>query len=156
MHFTRFTDYGLRALTYLALAPERLAMISEIAQAYQVSENHMTKVVHRLGQAGLVDTLRGRNGGVRLARPAAEIGIGNVVRALEPEMALADCQAGGRCAIRGACGLEGILDQAVGALLAVLDRYTLADIASPRHAALRRRLGQAASQPAFTSLRGRE
>ncbi|MBU6448073.1 MAG: Rrf2 family transcriptional regulator [Rhodospirillales bacterium] len=147
MHFTRFTDYGLRALTYLALAPERLAMISEIAQAYQISEHHMTKVVHRLGQAGLVDTLRGRNGGVRLARPAAEIGIGNVVRALEPEMALADCQAGGNCAIRGPCGLEGILDEAVGALLAVLDRYTLADIASPRHTALRRRLGQMAALP---------
>ncbi len=147
MHLTRFTDYGLRTLTYLALAPERLAMISEIAQAYKVSENHMTKVVHRLGQAGLVETLRGRNGGLRLARPAAEIGIGDVVRALEPELALAECQAGGSCAIRGACGLEAILDEAVNALLAVLDRYTLADIAGPRHAALRRRLGQMAARP---------
>ncbi len=147
MHLTRFTDYGLRTLIYLALAPERLAMIAEIARAYDVSEHHMTKVVHRLGQAGLVTTLRGRNGGLRLARSAAEIGIGDVVRALEPELALAECQAGGRCAIRGACGLESILDEALGALLAVLDRYTLADIASPRHAALRARLGQVASLP---------
>lgn len=141
MHLTRFTDYGLRTLIYLALAPEKLAMIAEISQAYQISENHMTKVVHRLGQAGLIDTIRGRNGGIRLARAADQIGIGDVVRALEPEMVLAECQGAGSCAIRGACRLESILDEALAAMLAVLDRYTLADVANPQHAALRRRLG---------------
>lgn len=140
MRLTRFTDYGLRTLIYLAIAPERLAMIAEIARAYQISEHHMTKVVHRLGQAGLAETIRGRNGGLRLARPAEEISLGAVVMAMEPEMALAECQADGPCAIRGACRLESILDEALGAMLAVLNRYSLADIATPRHAALRRRL----------------
>lgn len=141
MHLTRFTDYGLRTLIYLALAPEKLALIAEIANAYQISENNMTKVVHRLGRAALVDTIRGRNGGLRLARPAEQIRIGDVVRALEPEFALAECQGTGRCVIRGACRLESVLDEALAALLTVLDRYTLADIARPGHERLGRRLG---------------
>jgi Rrf2 family nitric oxide-sensitive transcriptional repressor len=141
MHLTRFTDYGLRTLIFLALAPERLASIAEIATAYDISESHMTKVVHALGQAGLVETLRGRGGGLRLARPAAEIGIGAVVRNMEPELALVECQAGHACAIGGMCRLQTILDEAQNALLAVLDKYTLADIASPNSRGLARRLG---------------
>jgi Rrf2 family nitric oxide-sensitive transcriptional repressor len=144
MHLTRFTDYGLRTLIYLALQPARLGMIAEIAQAYQISESHMTKVVHKLGQAGLIETIRGRNGGMRLARPAAEIGLGEVVRALEPELALAECQAGEFCAIGGLCRLQSILAEAQDAMLAVLDKYKLADIAGPDSLGLRRRLGVAA------------
>ncbi|WP_297442540.1 Rrf2 family transcriptional regulator [Acidocella sp.] len=141
MHLTRFTDYGLRTLVYLALEPERLGVIAEIAAAYEISESHMTKVVHKLGQAGLVETMRGRGGGLRLARPASEIGLGQVVRALEPELALVECQAGQFCAIGGMCRLQHICDEASQAMLAVLDKYKLADVAGPHSKGLRRRLG---------------
>lgn len=141
MHLTRFTDYGLRTLIYLALRPDDLSSIAEIAGAYGISENHMVKVVHRLGQAGLVETIRGRNGGIRLARAAADIGLGDVVRLSEPSLALVECQAGESCAIGGLCSLQGIMDEALGAMLAVLDGYSLADVAGPESDALRRRLG---------------
>jgi len=141
MHLTRFTDYGLRALIFLALAPERMGSIAEVAAAYDISESHMTKVVHKLGQAGLADTVRGRNGGLRLARDAASIGIGEVVRAMEPELALVECQAGNFCAIGGMCKLQRIVDEAQAALMAVLDKYTLADVAGPGYSALLKRLG---------------
>jgi Rrf2 family transcriptional regulator, nitric oxide-sensitive transcriptional repressor len=75
MRLTRFTDYGLRTLIYLALKPDSLASIAGIAAAYGISESHMTKVVHALGRAGVIETLRGRHGGLRLARPAAAIGL---------------------------------------------------------------------------------
>ncbi len=101
----------------------------------------MVKVVHHLGQAGLIETIRGSNGGVRLARPAADIGLGDVVRASEPSLAWVECQAGEACAIGGVCSLQGVMDEALNAMLAVLDRYTLADVAGPESQALRRRLG---------------
>ena len=107
----------------------------------------MTKVVHTLGRAGLVETLRGRHGGLRLARPAAGIGLGEVVRATEPELALVECQAGAWCAIDGACRLHGIMDEAVAGMFAVLDRYTLADVARPQSRVLLRRLGLAQNAP---------
>lgn len=148
MRLTRFTDYGLRTLIYLAVRPERLASIAEIATAYGISESHMTKVIHALGKAGLIETLRGRHGGLRLARPAAQIGLGNVVRATEPDIALVECQAGAPCAISDVCRLTAIMDEAAGALLAVLDRYTVADVASPRSRPLLRRLGLSAAAQA--------
>ncbi len=141
MHLTRFTDYGLRTLIYLALRPGELASIAEISGAYRISENHMIKVVHHLSLAGLIDTIRGRNGGIRLARPAAEIGLGHVVRATEQSLALVECQAGEPCAIGGVCRLQTIMDEAKEAMLAVLDRYSLADVAGSGQQALRRRLG---------------
>jgi Rrf2 family transcriptional regulator, nitric oxide-sensitive transcriptional repressor len=141
MHLTRFTDYGLRTLIYLALRPDGLASIAEIARAYGISENHMVKVVHHLGQAGLIETMRGRNGGIRLARPAADIGLGDVVRASEPSLALVECQAGEPCAIGGLCRLQSVMDEALEALLGVLDRYSLADVVAPDSQALRSRLG---------------
>ncbi len=141
MHLTRFTDYGLRTLIYLALRPAELASIAEISGAYRISENHMIKVVHHLGQAGLVETIRGRNGGIRLARPAADIGLGDVVRASEPSLALVECQSGEPCAIGGLCRLQGIMDEALEAMLTVLDRYSLADVIGSEGQALRRRLG---------------
>jgi Rrf2 family nitric oxide-sensitive transcriptional repressor len=147
MRLTRFTDYGLRTLIYLAVRPDALASIAEIATAYGISESHMTKVIHALGKAGLIETLRGRHGGLRLARPAAEIGLGAVVRATEPEVALVECQAGAPCAIGDVCRLRAIMDEAAGALLGVLDRYTVADVASPRSRALLRRLGLAGAAP---------
>lgn len=141
MRLTLFTDYGLRTLLYLAAKPDSLASIAEIATAYGISENHMTKVIHTLGRAGVIETLRGRGGGLRLARPANTIGLGEVVRATEPELALVECEAGGRCRIDRMCRLRGIAREATEAMLAVLDRYTVADIASPADHALLRRLG---------------
>ncbi len=148
MRLTRFTDYGLRTLIFLAVRPEQLASIAEIAAAYRISESHMTKVIHALGKAGLIETLRGRHGGLRLARPAAKIGLGDVVRATEPEIALVECQTGADCAIGDVCRLRAIMDEAAGALFGVLDRYTVADVAGPHSRVLLQRFGLAADAPA--------
>ncbi|SEJ55736.1 transcriptional regulator, BadM/Rrf2 family [Sphingobium sp. AP50] len=129
MQLTRHTDYALRILIHLAAAPSERATIAEIAEGYDLSRNHLMKVVHHLALGDFVATQRGRGGGFTLARPPTEIGIGAVVRYSEPDMKMADCAS---CAIRSACGLSGILAEATGAFLAVLDRYSLADAARDR------------------------
>src|SRR4051812_10498298 len=91
MRLTFYTDYSLRMLMYLALKPDGLATVGEVARAYRRSRGHLSKVAHQLGLAGYVESVRGRRGGLRLARPAATIGIGDVVRRTEPDMALAPC-----------------------------------------------------------------
>ena len=140
MRLTVFTDYTLRALIYLGLRPGRLVTIGEIADAYQISGNHLMKVVHQLGLAGDVVTVRGQHGGMRLARPAEAINLGAVVRRTEADLELVPCfGADAGCAIQPDCVLAGVLDEALRAFLAVLDRYTLADLLAPR-AALARRL----------------
>lgn len=138
---TLFTDYGQSVLIYLASRPDRLSSIAEIADSYGISENRITKVVHALGRTDFVEAVRGHDGGLRLARPAADIVVGQVVRAMEPQPALTECQAGIPRAIGDCCRLRDIIDEARGALLAVLDRYTVADIAGPGNRALLRRLG---------------
>jgi Rrf2 family transcriptional regulator, nitric oxide-sensitive transcriptional repressor len=133
MRLTTFTDYSLRTLIYLALRPDRLATITDIAETYGISANHLMKVVQQLAQGGDIVTLRGQHGGLRLARPAREINIGAVVRRCEPDMTMAACFIGpGQCAIQPACGLTGVLTEALGAFLAVLDRYSLADLIRER------------------------
>jgi Rrf2 family nitric oxide-sensitive transcriptional repressor len=135
MRLTGFTDYTLRTLVYLALQPDRLVTIADIARAYDISVNHLMKVVHQLGVAGDVVTVRGRHGGLRLARPASAINIGEVVRRTEPDMALVACfDTMQRCVIQDGCVLQHVLGDALAAFLAVLDGYTLADLAAPRHA----------------------
>ncbi|KKW92564.1 MULTISPECIES: RrF2 family transcriptional regulator [Sphingobium] len=129
MQLTRHTDYALRVLIHLAVAPTGRATIPEIADAYGLSRNHLMKVVHHLGQGGFLDTQRGRGGGFVLARPSDAIKLGEVIRHTEPDMNMADC---GSCAIRAACGLSGILREATAAFLAVLDRHSLADAARDR------------------------
>jgi len=129
MRLSRHTDYALRVLIHLAARPERLASIAEIARAYAISENHLMKVVHMLGRAGFVRTVRGRGGGIELAVPAADIRIGDVVRHGEADLNMAEC---GECLIAPACGLTSVLNEALGAFLAVLDRYSLADITRRR------------------------
>ncbi|QGP80799.1 Rrf2 family transcriptional regulator [Sphingobium sp. CAP-1] len=129
MQLTRHTDYALRVLIHLAVAPGGRATIAEIAEGYGLSRNHLMKVVHHLGQGGFIATQRGRGGGFALARPAEEVGIGAVVRHSEPDMRMADCAS---CAIRTACGLSGILAEATNAFMAALDRYSLADAARDR------------------------
>ncbi len=141
MQLTAFTDYTLRTLIYLAIEEGRLATVTQIAAAYAIPENHLNKVVLLLGQAGDVVTLRGRGGGLRLARPASRINIGEVVRRTEPALALAPCMGSGVCVITPACGLKPVLAEALDAFLAVLDRYTLADLVAGSRGGLARLLG---------------
>jgi Rrf2 family nitric oxide-sensitive transcriptional repressor len=134
MRLTVYTDYALRMLMYLALKDDGLATIAEIAASYGVSRNHLMKVAYELGAAGFVETVRGRGGGLRLAKDAATIRLGDVVRHTEPDMALVTCFAPieAPCAIRRCCVLRDALDQACAAFVAVLDGYTLADLIGPR------------------------
>lgn len=141
MRLTRFTDYSLRALIFLCLRDGENSSIAEIARAYAISEHHLTKVIYRLGQLGLVKTTRGRNGGLRLGRLPEEIGLGEVVRQTEEDMAIAECFGSGCCAIAGVCELQTVLQEALQAFLLVLDRHTLADLIRPRSSALAGRLG---------------
>jgi Rrf2 family nitric oxide-sensitive transcriptional repressor len=129
MKLTSYTDYTLRVLMYLALNDGKLATIQNIAQAYDISESHLTKVVHHLGKTGIIEALRGKGGGIRLARPASEIGIGKVVREAEGESPIVECLgSNGTCRITPDCKLAGILAKAVEAFYATLDAYTLADL----------------------------
>lgn len=136
MRLTVYTDFSLRVLMFLALKGDRLATIAEIAKAYGISKNHLMKVAHQLGLAGYVETVRGKGGGMRLARRPEKIVIGEVVRRTEPDMALVPCFApddeGGFCVILPNCALRGALAKARAAFLAALDGYTLADLARPR------------------------
>lgn len=134
MRLTLHTDYALRTLIYLGIHTDRLTSIREVAQAYGISENHLVKIIHKLGQAGFIETIRGRNGGLKLGRPAASIVLGDVVRHTEEDMALVTCMQpvdeGGRarCILADACRLRGVLGEALGSFIAVMDRYTLADV----------------------------
>jgi Rrf2 family nitric oxide-sensitive transcriptional repressor len=135
MRLTVFSDYALRTLIYLAVHGRERATIADIAAAYSISEAHLTKIVHALGRSGEIETARGRGGGLRLARPPARINLGALVRRTEADLVLVPCfDAPERCAIGGACGLHDVLREALEAFLAVLDRYTLADLIGPRHA----------------------
>jgi Rrf2 family nitric oxide-sensitive transcriptional repressor len=130
MRLTSFTDYTLRCLIYLGSNRDRLATIQDIADLHNISKNHLTKVVHQLGASGLVETVRGRNGGLRLAREPGDINIGSVVRQSEPDFFIAECfdQASRDCIFTGACALQHRLGEAVQAFLTVLDGVTLADV----------------------------
>jgi Rrf2 family nitric oxide-sensitive transcriptional repressor len=129
MRLTTYTDYSLRVLIYLGLQRDKLTTIADIAHAYGISENHLMKVVHGLAQRGDVETIRGKGGGMRLARKPEDINIGATIRATEGEGSLLACMdAESACCIQPACGLIGILKEAQTALYAVLDRYTLADL----------------------------
>jgi Rrf2 family nitric oxide-sensitive transcriptional repressor len=133
MRLTAYTDYTLRTLIYLAINAGRHATIAQIADTYSISEAHLTKVVHQLGVAGEIETIRGRNGGLRLKKPAEQINVGAVVRRTEPDLDLVPCfDAAGACAIGATCVLQRALHEALAAFLAVLDHYTLADLVAPR------------------------
>ncbi len=125
MRLTRYTDYALRVLTYLGAQPDRVCSIAEIARGYGISQNHLMKVAHDLGKAGYVEGVRGRTGGIRLTRPPEKINVGAVVRRMEDGFALVECDT---CTIAPACELTRVLDEALAAFMAVLDRHTLADL----------------------------
>ena len=133
MRLTVYTDYSLRLLMYAALKGEGLTTIAEVADAYDISRAHLIKVAHQLGQAGYLKTVRGKNGGFRLARTAESIRLGDVVRYTEPDMALVPCfePVDASCAVYPACVLRRALAQARDAFLHVLDRHTLADLIAP-------------------------
>jgi Rrf2 family nitric oxide-sensitive transcriptional repressor len=130
MRLTVYSDFSLRVLMYVALHPERLPTIAEIATSYGISKNHLMKVVYQLGVAGYVETVRGKNGGLRLARPPDEVRLGEIVRHTEPDMALVPCfePVSTPCVISPACTLRRALYEAKNAFLAVLDGYTLGDL----------------------------
>jgi Rrf2 family nitric oxide-sensitive transcriptional repressor len=136
MRLTRHTDNALRALIYLGIhSDEAPARIADIARRMGMSEDHLAKVIARLAQLGYVETIRGREGGSRLAKRPEDIVVGEVVRATEDNMNLVECfdPATNRCPIAPACALAPALDEALTAFLSVLDRYSLADlIAKPR------------------------
>ncbi len=125
------TDYAMRLLMYLAHNPERLCTIAEVAAAYRISEGHLMKIAHLLGQAGFIETVRGRRGGIRVAAPPSQVALGAVVRVIEPDFTLVECFGhSNTCALTGYCRLTGILGGALDGFLAYLDRYTLADLVS--------------------------
>ncbi len=131
MRLTLYTDYSLRVLLYLANKEDQLVTISELADFYKISRNHLVKVVHNLGLSGYILTARGRQGGLKLALPATKILIGKVVRSTEPDFDLLECfnPATDRCVITRSCSLKGVLFNAQASFLGVLDKYTLADLA---------------------------
>lgn len=133
MRLTAFSDYTLRTLIYLALRPGTLCTIDEIANAYGISANHLTKIVHQAALAGEMQTVRGQRGGLRLGRAPEEINLGAVLRRTEQDLDLAPCfGSGAACVIQPACVLQSALGEALAAFLAVLDRMTLADLIRPR------------------------
>ena len=138
MRVTLNTDYSLRVLMYVATKTigdrGALSTIQEIADAFAISRAHLMKVVHQLGRLGYVETVRGKGGGMRLARAPAAINVGEVLRATEDGFQLVDCmgEAESDCRIAPACALKGVLGEATAAFLRTLDRYTLADLLRPR------------------------
>jgi Rrf2 family nitric oxide-sensitive transcriptional repressor len=133
MRLTTFTDYCLRALIYVALKGDEIATIDEIAQRHGINRNHLVKVIFRLGQLGYLDTMRGKGGGVRLAKDPAMINLGRLVRETEDHMALVECfeDRDCLCVIEPACVLRKALHQALGAFFEILDGYTIADLLKP-------------------------
>jgi Rrf2 family nitric oxide-sensitive transcriptional repressor len=130
MRLTLFSDYSLRVLMFTHAAGDRLVTIEEMAEAYGISRAHLMKVATALTRAGYLAAVRGRSGGLRLARPAEDIVLGDVVRATEPDFALVECFAtGNQCIITQCCKLQDVLREALEQFLEVLDRHTLADIA---------------------------
>ncbi|BAK83565.1 Rrf2 family transcriptional regulator [Komagataeibacter medellinensis] len=133
MRLTLHTDYALRTLIYLGIHTDHLTFIREVVGVYGISENHLVKIIHRLGQAGFFKTVRGRNGGLRLGQPAASILIDDVVCHTEEDMAPVGCMQHARidaksCILADCCSLRGVLGKALDPFIAVLDHYTLADV----------------------------
>ena len=130
MQLTRFSDYALRVLMYAHAAEGRLVTIEEMAASYRISRAHLMKVANALTRAGYLTAVRGRAGGLKLAKPAADIRLGDVVRATEQDFVLVECFSTGRaCVIDGCCRLPAVLRSALAAFLAELDQHTLASIA---------------------------
>ncbi|WP_174802535.1 iron-responsive transcriptional regulator RirA [Martelella limonii] len=135
MRLTKQTNYAVRMLMYCAANDGRLSRVPEIAKAYGVSELFLFKIIQPLHKAGIMDTVRGRNGGVRLGRPAAEITLFDVVRVTEENFAMAECfdiDSETDCPLVDSCGFNAALREALNAFFAVLSKYTIADLVRRR------------------------
>ena len=134
MRLTTFTDYNLRVLIYLAVQPERRATIAEIAKAFEISESHLMKVVHFLGKHGFLANVRGKGGGLTLAKPPEEINVGAIVQLTEADALLAECfnDDHNACVITRVCQLRLVLTEAAKAFNDVLGKYTVADLITQR------------------------
>src|SRR6266487_3734812 len=139
MQLTLFSDYALRISLYLAVHDERLVSTDEVSRAYGISKNHLVKVITKLIDLAVVESVRGRSGGLRLARPAADIDIGWLIRATEPHMNLVECfdMRTNTCPIAPACGLKGVLIQAQRAFLESLDGHRLSEFLPRREPLIR-------------------
>lgn len=135
MRLTQWTDYTLRVLMYCAASKGRSepVTITEIAESHGISRSHLTKIVQQLAARGWLETTRGRGGGMRLALPAEDLCLGNVVRATETDFAVVECfePSQNQCRMNQNCRLKGVLNQATQSFLAVLDGVTLADLVAP-------------------------
>ena len=129
MHITRFTDYAIRVLIYLAVKKNELSTISEIAESYAISKNHLMKIVQELNLRGYLLATRGKNGGIKLISDAEEINIGKLIRELEGETKLVECfGSNNQCVITPTCQLKEMFSKAMESFFATLDEYTLADL----------------------------
>lgn len=148
MRLTDYTDYALRTLIYVSVHPDELVTIQRIADAFDIPKNHLIKIVQQLGADGFLHTVRGRAGGITLGRPAAEISLGDVVRATEPDFRMVECfQADdNHCVITRVCGLRSVLRDALQAYFQVLDTYTLQDLVDKPNA-VNRALGEGTPLP---------
>jgi len=135
MQLTLYTDYSLRVLVYLMLMNHKPVTITEIAEYYNVSRNHLVKIVHNLGMLGYITTMRGKGGGMTLARPPENINIGEVVRNVEPNFNIVECfsEENQACKIEPVCKLKRVLFGAAQAFLTELDGYTLKDVIAKKN-----------------------
>lgn len=123
------TDYALRLLIFLAQQPDRLCTIAEISGHYGISEAHMMKITHQLGLAGWIETVRGKGGGMRLARTPQDISLGEIIRSMEPDFSVVECLAPiNHCVLTGSCRLTGVIEGALHSFMQHLDGHTLADV----------------------------
>jgi Rrf2 family nitric oxide-sensitive transcriptional repressor len=129
MHFTEFTDYSLRVLIYLHMKEDGKSTVKQVAEYYNISQNHLVKVVHSLGLKGYIKSEKGKGGGIRLNMPANEINIGEVIKKMEPHFDLVACFNDGNrpCRVEPFCALKGVLGTAMDSFFNVVDQYTLAD-----------------------------
>jgi Rrf2 family transcriptional regulator, nitric oxide-sensitive transcriptional repressor len=135
MRLTLHTDYSLRVLIHVGVADGKLITITDIAKTFDISKQHLMKVVNNLSQKGYLDTVRGRGGGIRLSRAPRDINVGELVRQTEETLGVVGClEQRGYCPIQRVCELRGVFEEATQAFLAVLDGYTLADLIKPRRA----------------------
>lgn len=142
MRLTDYTDYTLRVLMFCALHPERSVTIAELAESHKVSKNHLMKIVNDLARQGLLQTTRGRGGGLRLLKNPADICIGDVVRHTETDFRLVECFdiIHNACTVTAHCQLKNVFKNALSSYLAELDKFTLADVTRPNQASQTTRL----------------
>lgn len=138
MHLTHYTDYSLRALIYLSVHPTKKVSIQDVADFFDISKDHLVKVVHNLSRLGYIESIRGRHGGIKLAKPPESINVGEVVRNVEPHFHLVDCMNNdaAHCNVVPVCKLKGILQDALEQFVTVLDQYSIADLVSDHQSAV--------------------